>query len=109
MVDLFPGYNFNLRGSAFRSDSVTPLGPNSVLIEFRGYGLLKDTGLWACLEIADLNADGHQDLVIGNIGENSFYKKGHESKLAAVLCHELFLHLLAQLHNGSHIHFVEGR
>ena len=28
------------------------------------------------LEIADLNADGHQDLVIGNIGENSFYKKG---------------------------------
>ena len=43
MVDLFPGFNFNLRGSAFRSDSVTPLGPNSVLIEFRGYGLLKDT------------------------------------------------------------------
>ena len=43
MVDLFPGYNFNLRGSAYRSDSITPLGPNSVLIEFRGYGLLKDT------------------------------------------------------------------
>jgi len=43
MVDLFPGYNFNLRGSAYRSDSVTPLGPNSVLIEFRGYGLLNDT------------------------------------------------------------------
>ena len=35
MVDLFPGYNFNLRGSAYRSDSVTPLGPNKVLIEFR--------------------------------------------------------------------------
>ncbi|KRP14388.1 MAG: hypothetical protein ABR93_07370 [Polaribacter sp. BACL8 MAG-120419-bin8] len=32
--------------------------------------------MWASLEIADLNADGHQDLVIGNIGENSFYKKG---------------------------------
>ena len=43
MVDLFPGFNFNLRGSAFRSDSITPLGPNKVLIEFRGYGLLKDT------------------------------------------------------------------
>ena len=43
MVDLFPGFNFNLRGSAYRSDSVTPLGPNKVLIEFRGYGLMKDT------------------------------------------------------------------
>jgi methanesulfonate monooxygenase large subunit len=43
MVDLFPGFNFNLRGSAYRSDSVTPLGPDKVLIEFRGYGLLKDT------------------------------------------------------------------
>ena len=43
MVDLFPGFNFNLRGSAYRSDSVTPLGPNKTLIEFRGYGLRKDT------------------------------------------------------------------
>ena len=43
MVDLFPGFNFNLRGSAYRSDSVTPLGPNKVLIEFRGYGLKDDT------------------------------------------------------------------
>ena len=43
MVDLFPGYNFNLRGSAYRSDSVTPLAPNKVLIEFRGYGLKSDS------------------------------------------------------------------
>ena len=43
MVDLFPGFNFNLRGSAYRSDSVTPLGCDKVLIEFRGYGLRKDT------------------------------------------------------------------
>ena len=43
MVDLFAGFNFNLRGSAYRSDSVTPLGPNKVLIEFRGYGLKNDT------------------------------------------------------------------
>ena len=40
------------------------------------YGLANEKGLWASLEIADLNADGHQDLVMGNIGENSFYKKG---------------------------------
>ena len=41
MVDLFLSLNFNLRGSAYRSDAVTPLGPNKVLIEFRGYGLKK--------------------------------------------------------------------
>lgn len=40
------------------------------------FGLSNDQGLWATLEMADLNADGHQDLVLGNIGENSFYKKG---------------------------------
>ena len=40
------------------------------------FGLSNEQGLWATLEIADLNADGHQDLVLGNIGENSFYKKG---------------------------------
>jgi methanesulfonate monooxygenase large subunit len=43
MIDLFPGMNFNLRGSALRTDVVTPLGPNSVMIEFRGFGLKKDT------------------------------------------------------------------
>ena len=37
------GLTLILRGSAYRSDSVTPLGPNKVLIEFRGYGLRKDT------------------------------------------------------------------
>jgi len=42
----------------------------------KSFGLSNEQGLWATLEIADLNADGHQDLVLGNIGENSFYKKG---------------------------------
>jgi methanesulfonate monooxygenase large subunit len=64
MVDLFPGYNFNLRGSAFRSDSVTPLGPNSVLIEFRGYGLLKDT-----LEERKQRID-HHNTIWGPFGRN---------------------------------------
>ncbi len=43
MIDIFPGMNFNLRGSAYRSDIVTPLGPDKVMIEFRGLGLKRDT------------------------------------------------------------------
>ena len=43
MVDLFPGMNINLRGSALRTDIVTPLAPDKVMIEFRGFGLKKDT------------------------------------------------------------------
>ena len=43
MIDMFPGMNFNLRGSALRCDIMTPIGPDKVMIEFRGLGLLSDT------------------------------------------------------------------
>ena len=43
MIDMFPGINFNLRGSALRVDVMTPLSPNKVMIEFRGLGLKSDT------------------------------------------------------------------
>ena len=43
MIDMFPGCNFNLRGSALRVDLMTPLGPDKVMIEFRGLGLKSDT------------------------------------------------------------------
>jgi methanesulfonate monooxygenase large subunit len=43
MIDMFPGVNFNLRGSALRCDLMTPLGPDKVMIEFRGLGLKSDT------------------------------------------------------------------
>ena len=43
MIDLFPGMNFNLRGSALRCDVVTPLGPDKMMIEFSGLGLKSDT------------------------------------------------------------------
>ncbi len=43
MIDMFPGVNFNLRGSALRCDLMTPLGPDRVMIEFRGLGLASDT------------------------------------------------------------------
>ena len=82
MVDLFPGFNFNLRGSAYRSDSVTPLGPNKVLIEFRGYGLRKDTPEERQTRIKHHNSiwgpfgrNLHEDL-IGVAGQGTTMREG---------------------------------
>ena len=86
MVDLFPGFNFNLRGSAYRSDSVTPLGPNKVLIEFRGYGLRKDTKEERQTRIKHHNSiwgpfgrNLHEDL-IGVAGQGTTMREGTESR-----------------------------
>jgi len=86
MVDLFPGFNFNLRGSAYRSDSVTPLGPNKVLIEFRGYGLKKDTPKERETRIKHHNSiwgpfgrNLHEDL-IGVAGQGTTMREGTESR-----------------------------
>jgi methanesulfonate monooxygenase large subunit len=43
MVDLFPGFTYNLRGSALRIDTVLPLAPDRTIIEYRGLGLKRDT------------------------------------------------------------------
>lgn len=43
LLDLFPGIAINLRGSALRIDTVTPIAVDKVLIEFRGLGLKRDT------------------------------------------------------------------
>src|SRR5678815_4023702 len=43
MVDLFPGMTYNLRTSVLRIDTAIPLGPNQVIIEFRGLGLKSDS------------------------------------------------------------------
>ena len=86
MVDLFPGFNFNLRGSAYRSDSVTPLGPNKVLIEFRGYGLKKDTPKERATRIKHHNSiwgpfgrNLHEDL-IGVSGQGTTMRTGTEPR-----------------------------
>jgi methanesulfonate monooxygenase large subunit len=86
MVDLFPGFNFNLRGSAYRSDSVTPLGPNQVLIEFRGYGLMKDTKEERLTRIKHHNSiwgpfgrNLHEDL-IGVAGQGTTMREGTEKR-----------------------------
>ena len=86
MVDLFPGFNFNLRGSAYRSDAVTPLGPNKVLIEFRGYGLKKDTPEERQTRIKHHNSiwgpfgrNLHEDL-IGVAGQGVTMREGTEAR-----------------------------
>jgi methanesulfonate monooxygenase large subunit len=43
LVDLFPGLTYNLRTSVLRMDTMIPLGPNKVMIEYRGLGLKSDT------------------------------------------------------------------
>ena len=43
MVDLFPGFNFSLHGSALSVSTITPLGPDEVMVEYRGLGLKSDT------------------------------------------------------------------
>lgn len=40
------------------------------------YGLSETCGWWNTLEVEDLNKDGRLDMVIGNKGSNSFFKKG---------------------------------
>jgi len=55
LLDLFPGITINLRGSAVRVDTVTPIGPNRVLIEYRGLGLQRDTADERARRIRDHN------------------------------------------------------
>tara|TARA_Y100001937_G_scaffold109205_1_gene153634 strand:- start:1887 stop:2960 length:1074 start_codon:yes stop_codon:yes gene_type:complete len=103
MVDLFPGYNFNLRGSAYRSDSVTPLGPNKVMIEFRGYGLKNDSESDRRTRINHHNSiwgpfgrNLHEDL-IGVAGQGTTMREGTE-----------YRNILHGRHENSTIHDEVG-
>ena len=55
LLDLFPGISINLRGSALRVDTLTPIGPNRVLIEYRGLGLQRDTAEERARRVQDHN------------------------------------------------------
>ena len=86
MIDLFPGMNFNLRGSALRCDIITPLGPDKVMIEFRGLGLKKDTAEERKTRINHHNSiwgpfgrNLHEDL-IGVQGQGSAMLPGSEPR-----------------------------
>ncbi len=39
------------------------------------------TGLWGCMKIADLNADGRLDIVVGNFGLNSEYEASEDEPM----------------------------
>jgi len=86
MIDLFPGMNFNLRGSAYRCDIVTPLGPDKVMIEYRGLGLKKDTPEERNIRINHHNSiwgpfgrNLHEDL-IGVQGQGTTMQTGAEPR-----------------------------
>ncbi|HKP61887.1 MAG TPA: aromatic ring-hydroxylating dioxygenase subunit alpha [Polyangiales bacterium] len=55
LLDLFPGITVNLRGSALRVDTMTPLAADKVLIEFRGVGLASDTPEQRAQRVRDHN------------------------------------------------------
>jgi methanesulfonate monooxygenase large subunit len=56
LLDLFPGITINLRGSALRVDTITPISEDRALIEFRGLGLKRDTAQERERRIRDHNS-----------------------------------------------------
>ena len=52
------------------------LNLKGVFSEIKPKGLEKTKGLWNVLEIADVDGDGKEDLIAGNIGENNFFEEG---------------------------------
>ncbi|HUH85497.1 MAG TPA: aromatic ring-hydroxylating dioxygenase subunit alpha [Stellaceae bacterium] len=82
MVDLFPGTTYNIRGSSLRVDTMTPIGPDLVMIEFRGIGLKRDTEEERARRIADHNTiwgpfgrNLHEDL-LGITGQGVSMRPG---------------------------------
>lgn len=94
MVDMFPGVNFNLRGSALRVDLMTPISATEVLIEFRGLGLKSDTAEERTQRIQDHNTiwgpfgrNLHEDL-IGVAGQGATMLPGSEPRRIIQARHE---------------------
>lgn len=86
MVDLFPGATYNIRGSSLRVDTMTPLGPDRVMIEFRGLGLKRDTPAERAQRVRDHNTiwgpfgrNLHEDL-LGITGQGVTTRPGAEPR-----------------------------
>lgn len=89
-IDLFPGVTYNLRSPTFRLDSTIPLGPNKVMIEFRGLAPKDDTPEERRRRIKDHNG------IWGPFGRNL-----HEDLLA--------VHGQSQALNGIHSYLIQAR
>ncbi|MBI2311857.1 MAG: aromatic ring-hydroxylating dioxygenase subunit alpha [Betaproteobacteria bacterium] len=86
LVDVFPGMTYNLRTSVMRIDTSIPLGPNKVMIEFRGLGLKSDTPEQRAERIRDHNTiwgpfgrNLHEDL-LGVHGQGLAMREMTDSK-----------------------------
>ncbi len=86
LIDIFPGMTFNLRTSVLRMDTAIPLGPNKLLIEFRGLGLKSDTPAERAQRIRDHNTiwgpfgrNLHEDL-LGVMGQGRAMRERTDSK-----------------------------
>jgi methanesulfonate monooxygenase large subunit len=86
LIDLFPGMTFNLRTSVLRMDTAIPLGPDKLIIEFRGLGLKSDTPEQRAERVRDHNTiwgpfgrNLHEDL-LGVHGQGLAMRERSDSK-----------------------------
>ena len=86
LIDIFPGMTYNLRTSVLRMDTVVPLGPDKVIIEFRGLGLKSDTAEQRRQRVFDHNViwgpfgrNLHEDL-LGVHGQGIGMRRGTDAR-----------------------------
>ena len=86
LIDVFPGMTFNLRTSVLRMDTAIPIGPNKLVIEFRGLGLKSDTPEQRAERVRDHNMiwgpfgrNLHEDL-LGVHGQGMAMRERTDSK-----------------------------
>ena len=89
LIDIFPAMTYNLRTSVLRMDTSIPLGPNKLLIEFRGLGLKSDTPEERAERVRDHNTiwgpfgrNLHEDLLAVH-GQGRAMRPGSEAHLGA--------------------------
>jgi methanesulfonate monooxygenase large subunit len=86
LIDIFPGMTYNLRTSVLRMDTVVPLGPDKVVIEFRGLGMKSDTAEQRRQRVFDHNViwgpfgrNLHEDL-LGVHGQGIGMRRGTDAR-----------------------------